>query len=91
MIAAARMLVQGTRSWVGMPQTAVLSFARFGYDYFRYVIYRDPNWDFRTFDVSRDVEAAEKLDHANVLKAVDPNLTPFVLPRWQVDSVSRVE
>jgi feruloyl esterase len=47
-------------------------------DYFRYVIYRDPNWDFRTFDVSRDVEAAEKLDHANVLKAVDPNLTPFV-------------
>ena len=47
-------------------------------DYFRYVIYRDPNWDFRTFDVSRDVAAAEKLDHANVLKAVDPNLTPFV-------------
>ena len=47
-------------------------------DYFRYVIYHDPNWDFRTFDVSRDVAAAEKLDHANVLKAVDPNLTPFV-------------
>jgi feruloyl esterase len=47
-------------------------------DYFRYVIYRDPNWDFRTFDVIRDVAAAEKLDHDNVLKAVDPNLAPFV-------------
>jgi feruloyl esterase len=47
-------------------------------DYFRYVIYGDPKWDFRTFDVSRDVAAAEKLDQANVLKAVDPNLTRFI-------------
>lgn len=47
-------------------------------DYFRYVIHKNPDWDFRTFDADRDVALAEKLDHDNVLKAVDPNLKKFV-------------
>jgi feruloyl esterase len=47
-------------------------------DYFRYVVHKDPAWDFRTFDADRDFALAEKLDHDNVLKAVDPNLKEFV-------------
>ena len=46
-------------------------------DYFRYVVRRNPEWDFRTFDVERDIALAEKLDRDNVLKAVDPNLKRF--------------
>ena len=47
-------------------------------DYFRYVVHQNPDWDFRTFGVERDVALAEKLDRDNVLKAVDPNLKKFV-------------
>jgi feruloyl esterase len=46
--------------------------------YFRYVVHKNPEWDFRTFDVEKDFALAEKLDHDNVLKAVDPNLKKFV-------------
>jgi Tannase and feruloyl esterase len=47
-------------------------------DYFRYVVHKSPGWDFRTFDVEQDVALAEKLDHDNVLRAVDPDLKRFV-------------
>ena len=48
-------------------------------DYFRYVIHKDPNWDFRTFDADRDVALAEKLDKDHLLRAVDPDLKKFVV------------
>jgi feruloyl esterase len=41
-------------------------------------VHKNPGWDFRSFDVLQDVALAEKLDHDNVLKAVDPNLKKFV-------------
>ena len=47
-------------------------------DYFRFVVHGDPAWDFRTFDYNRDVTAADQLDRADVLKAVDPDLKKFV-------------
>lgn len=47
-------------------------------DYFRYVVHKDANWDFRSFDADRDVALAEKSDRENVLKAVDPDLKKFV-------------
>jgi feruloyl esterase len=47
-------------------------------DYFRYVVHKNPQWDFRTFDVDQDVSLAEKLDYQNVLKAVDADLQKFV-------------
>ncbi|HWB97164.1 MAG TPA: tannase/feruloyl esterase family alpha/beta hydrolase [Bryobacteraceae bacterium] len=47
-------------------------------DYFRYVVHKDPEWDFRSFDIEKDVALAERLDHDSVLKAVDPNLQKFV-------------
>ncbi len=47
-------------------------------DYFRYVIHKDPHWDFRTFDADRDVALAEKLDKDHLLRAVDPDLKKFI-------------
>jgi feruloyl esterase len=47
-----------------------------GLDYFRYVLFEDPNWNFRTLDFDRDVARAEKLDHDRI-NATDPNLQPF--------------
>jgi feruloyl esterase len=47
-------------------------------DYFRYVIHKNPDWNFRTFDADQDVALADKLDHDNLLKAIDPDLKKFV-------------
>ena len=43
---------------------------------FKYVVFKDPNWNWRTFDLERDLAAAEKAGHGT-LSAVDPNLTAF--------------
>jgi feruloyl esterase len=45
-------------------------------DYFRYVIFKDPSWDFRTLDFAKHVALAEKIDN-RTLDAIDPNLGPF--------------
>ena len=47
-----------------------------GLDYFRYVLFENPRWDFRTLDFDRDIARAEALDSKR-LNATDPNLTPF--------------
>jgi feruloyl esterase len=31
-------------------------------DEFRYVVYQDPNWDWRTFDLERDSAKAHEVD-----------------------------
>jgi feruloyl esterase len=47
-----------------------------GVGFFRYMVFGDPNWDFRTFDADRDTRTAdEKL--ASVVNAIDPNLRAF--------------
>jgi feruloyl esterase len=43
---------------------------------FKYIVFKDPKWDWRTFDLERDVAAAEKSGHGT-LASVDPNLTAF--------------
>jgi feruloyl esterase len=43
---------------------------------FKYVIFKDPNWNWRTFDLERDLAISEKEGHGT-LSAVDPNLTAF--------------
>jgi feruloyl esterase len=60
----------GWRTWGG-PQPLSI-----GLDYFKYVVFEDPNWNFLTLDFDRDVARAEKLD-ANRINATDPNLKPF--------------
>jgi feruloyl esterase len=46
-------------------------------DQFRYMVFNDPKWDWRTFDVDRDLAKAEQA-LKGMLTALDPNLTPFV-------------
>jgi feruloyl esterase len=46
-------------------------------DQFRYVVYKDPKWDWRTLNLDRDVALADKTDH-NTINAIDPDLKPFL-------------
>jgi feruloyl esterase len=43
---------------------------------FKYVIFKDPNWNWRTFDLERDLAISDKAGHGT-LSAIDPNLTAF--------------
>lgn len=45
-------------------------------DLFKYVVFQDPNWDFRTLDVARHLELARKIDNG-ILSPTSPNLKPF--------------
>ena len=45
-------------------------------DYFKYVVFKNPEWDFRTLDFDRDVALAEQMDDG-VLNAIDPDLRRF--------------
>lgn len=42
----------------------------------KYVIYKDPNWDWKTFNFATGLAPLEKLD--DPANATDPNLTPFM-------------
>lgn len=43
---------------------------------FKYVVFKDPNWDWRTFNPATDFDLADKLD-GGTLASADPNLKPF--------------
>jgi feruloyl esterase len=45
-------------------------------DYFKYVVFEDASWDFRTLNFDRDVAKAMQRD-GGVLSATDPDLRPF--------------
>jgi hypothetical protein len=49
----------------------------FGTQLFKNMVYSDPNWDYRKFDVDRDMKAAET-KMGPILNATDPNLKPFL-------------
>jgi feruloyl esterase len=45
-------------------------------EYFKRMVFEDPNWDFRTFDVDRDTRLAEKKTGA-AIDGYNPDLKPF--------------
>ena len=45
--------------------------------YFKYLVFKNPAWDFRTLNLDRDVALADKLD-SRILNATDPKLDAFV-------------
>jgi feruloyl esterase len=45
-------------------------------DHFKYVVFKNPRWDFRTFDFDRDVALADQID-GGMINAVDPRITAF--------------
>ena len=46
-------------------------------DHFKYVVFKDPKWDWRTLNFDSDVDLADKLDNGTI-NAIDPNLKEFV-------------
>jgi feruloyl esterase len=48
----------------------------FALDFFRYVVFGNADWDYRTLDFDRDVAVAERVDPS--VGAVDPDLRAFV-------------
>ena len=45
-------------------------------DLYRYVLYKDPNWDWRTFDFDNGIAKGKEPDNI-VMNATDPNLKSF--------------
>jgi feruloyl esterase len=45
-------------------------------DYFKYVVFENPNWDFKTLNFGSDVAKSEKRD-GGTLSATNPDLRPF--------------
>jgi len=45
-------------------------------DLFKYVVFKDPRWDFRTFDLARDYEAVHRIDSLD-LSPTSPDLKSF--------------
>jgi len=46
------------------------------YDHYKYVVFRDPKWDWRTFDFDKDIDRSERPENT-VMNATDPNLSAF--------------
>jgi feruloyl esterase len=46
------------------------------YGYFRYVVFGDPKWDYRSLNFDTDITFAEELDHETI-NATDANLRSF--------------
>src|ERR1700722_2005901 len=46
-------------------------------DYFKYVVFADPNWDWRTFDLDGDATRADRIDDGNI-NATSTDLKRFV-------------
>jgi feruloyl esterase len=45
-------------------------------DQFRYVVFKDAGWDWRTFDLDRDLARANEVDHGTI-NAINPDLSKF--------------
>jgi feruloyl esterase len=45
-------------------------------DQYRYVVFKDPKWDWRTFNFDSDIARSEQPENL-IMNATDPNLRPF--------------
>jgi feruloyl esterase len=46
------------------------------YDQYRYVVFKDPKWDWKTFDFDKDEEKGNRPENL-IMNATDPNMKPF--------------
>ena len=53
-------------------------------DTFKYLVYKDPNWNWRTFDLDRDLQKAEASPETLAADAIESNLQPFVQRRGKL-------
>ena len=48
-----------------------------GLDHFRFLVFKDPDWDVQMFNFASDIARAEDMD-GDTINALDPNLKPFI-------------
>ncbi|MEZ5401407.1 MAG: tannase/feruloyl esterase family alpha/beta hydrolase [Bryobacteraceae bacterium] len=66
----------GWLAWITGPRLEQSAAFGFGTQFFKNMVYSDPDWDYRKFDLDRDMAAAKK-KMGPVLDAVDPDLSRF--------------
>ncbi len=66
----------GWGPWITGPAPGKSLMYMFGTQFFKNVVFNDPQWDFRTFNVDRDTSIADR-KMAGYLNANDPDLTAF--------------
>ncbi len=47
-----------------------------GLDEFRFIVFKNPDWDYKTFNFDSDIAASLKADN-NMMNAMDPNLKAY--------------
>jgi feruloyl esterase len=66
----------GWTVWITGPMPGASADAGLSQGYFRNLVYSDPKWDPKSFDLDRDLKAAQQKTSA-ALDAVNPDLTAF--------------
>jgi Tannase and feruloyl esterase len=75
----------GQQLFPSLPMSTELGWATLGagpdpsavmFDHYKYVVFKDPNWDWRTFNFDSDNDRAELPDNT-VMNSTDPNLKAF--------------
>jgi feruloyl esterase len=61
----------GWAALVGGPEPTSLAI-----DQYRFVVFKDPNWDWRTFNLDRDLPIADEVDRGTI-NAIEPDIRPF--------------
>src|SRR5262249_39447881 len=51
--------------------------ASLGTDEWKYVVFKDAKWDYKTMDFDKDIVLGDELDKGIGINAIDPNLKPF--------------
>jgi len=62
----------GWRAIIGGPVPTTLST-----DHYRYVVFNNPTWDWKTFDAERDIALALKADDHETVDVIQPDITRF--------------
>jgi len=66
----------GWPGWITGTEKARNAGESYGQGYFRNLVYSNPNWELKSFDLDRDLKAAEEKT-GQALNAVNPNLRAF--------------
>jgi feruloyl esterase len=72
----------GWANWITGPEAGRSGHTNLGYPFFKYMVFDDPNWDFRTFRFDAADGFDSDLDYMDsklgaLFNAINPNLTPF--------------
>ncbi len=53
-------------------------------DHYKFVVFKNPEWDFRTLDFDKDLESADRIDRDFGLNAYDPDIKAFAARQGKI-------